>query len=139
MSSRNTSPWLSPSPSDLIARKYEGELSPATVRNEMAALEEAGLIAQPHTSAGRVPTDRGYRYFVELLMHEERELAPAERRTLRQQFNHLAAAGTDSTHLGVVAAGAHAAQRRRRDPPAAATRSRCGASSWCRSRTTWCW
>src|SRR5215469_11339944 len=88
-----------PVPSDLIARKYEGELSPATVRNEMAALEEAGLITHPHTSAGRVPTDRGYRYFVELLMQEERELAPAERRTLRQQFNHLAAAGTESTHL----------------------------------------
>src|SRR3954451_3546921 len=85
--------------SDLIARKYQGELSPATVRNEMAALEEAGLIAQPHTSAGRVPTDRGYRYYVELLMHEERELAPAERRALRQQFNHSVAAGTDSTHL----------------------------------------
>ena len=89
-----------PVPSDVIARKYEAELSPATVRNELAALEEAGLIAQPHTSAGRVPTDRGYRYFVELLRQEERDLAPAERRTLRQQFNHLAAAGTDSTHLG---------------------------------------
>jgi heat-inducible transcriptional repressor len=89
-----------PVPSDLIARKYESELSPATVRNEMAALEEAGLIAQPHTSAGRVPTDRGYRYFVELLMHEERDLAPAERRALRQQFNQLAALGTESTHLG---------------------------------------
>src|SRR5947208_17042886 len=81
-----------PVASDLIARKYEGELSPATVRNEMVALEEAGLITQPHTSAGRVPTDRGYRYFVELLMQEERGLAPSERRTLRQQFNHLAAA-----------------------------------------------
>lgn len=88
-----------PVASDLIARKYEAELSPATVRNEMAALEEAGLIAQPHTSAGRVPTDHGYRYFVELLMQEERELAPAERRVLRQQFNHLVAAGGDSAHL----------------------------------------
>jgi heat-inducible transcriptional repressor len=88
-----------PVPSDLIARKYESELSPATVRNELAALEEAGLIAQPHTSAGRVPTDRGYRHFVELLMQEERQLAPAERRTLRQQFNQLAALGGESTHL----------------------------------------
>lgn len=88
-----------PVPSDLIARKYESELSPATVRNELAALEEAGLIAQPHTSAGRVPTDRGYRYFVEQLMLEQSELAPAERRTLRQQFNQLVALGTDSTHL----------------------------------------
>src|SRR5919206_687435 len=68
-----------PVPSDLIARKYESELSPATVRNEMAALEEAGLIAHPHTSAGRVPTDRGYRYFVELLFQEERDLSAAER------------------------------------------------------------
>jgi heat-inducible transcriptional repressor len=91
-----------PVPSDLIARKYEAELSPATVRNELAALEDAGLIAQPHTSAGRVPTDRGYRYFVELLQHEERDLAPAERRTLRQQFQHLAASGADSTHLGAA-------------------------------------
>jgi heat-inducible transcriptional repressor len=89
-----------PVPSDLIARKYESQLSPATVRNELAALEEAGLIAQPHTSAGRVPTDRGYRYFVELLMQEDRELSPPERRMLRQQFNQLAAAGADSTHLG---------------------------------------
>src|SRR5918912_787416 len=87
-----------PVPSDLIARKYEADLSPATVRNELAALEEAGLIAQPHTSAGRGPTDRGYRYFVELLMKEERELSPAERRLLRQQFNQLAALGADSTH-----------------------------------------
>jgi heat-inducible transcriptional repressor len=91
-----------PVPSDLIARKYEAELSPATVRNELAALEEAGLIAQPHTSAGRVPTDRGYRYFVELLMQEDRELSPTERRMLRQQFNQLAVAGTDSTHLGAA-------------------------------------
>ena len=88
-----------PVPSDLIARKYESDLSPATVRNELAALEEAGLIAQPHTSAGRVPTDRGYRHFVELVMHEDRELAPGERRTLRQQFNQQAALGADSTHL----------------------------------------
>jgi heat-inducible transcriptional repressor len=88
-----------PVASDLIARKYESELSPATVRNEMAALEEAGLIAHPHTSAGRVPTDRGYRYFVELLFQEERDLSAAERRTLRQQFNQLIASGADSTHL----------------------------------------
>ena len=50
-----------PVPSDLIARKYEGELSAATVRNEMAALEEAGLISHPHTSAGRVPRAPGPR------------------------------------------------------------------------------
>src|SRR5579859_7760658 len=88
-----------PVPSDLIARKYESELSPATVRNELVALEEEGLLAQPHTSAGRVPTDLGYRYFVEQLMQDERDLSPAERRALRHEFNQLAASGTDSTHL----------------------------------------
>jgi heat-inducible transcriptional repressor len=46
------------------------DVSPATVRNEMAALEELGLIAQPHTSAGRVPTDRGYRVFVDDLSED---------------------------------------------------------------------
>jgi heat-inducible transcriptional repressor len=89
-----------PVASELIARKYEGELSAATVRNEMAALEEAGLIAHPHTSAGRVPTDRGYRHFVEWLMAQDRELAPAERRTIRQQFHQLAATRSEeSAHL----------------------------------------
>src|ERR671939_674657 len=91
-----------PVPSDLIARKYEADLSPATVRNELAALEEAGLIAQPHTSAGRVPTDRGYRHFVEWLMQDDGALSPSERRMLRQQFNQLAASGADSTHLGAA-------------------------------------
>jgi len=88
-----------PVPSDLIARKYEGELSPATVRNELVALEEAGLIRQPHTSAGRVPTDRGYRFFVELLMQEQGDLAPTEQRALRQQFQQLQSGGADALHL----------------------------------------
>ncbi len=48
-----------------IVESYDLGVSAATVRNEMAALEEAGFIAQPHTSAGRVPTDLGYRYFVD--------------------------------------------------------------------------
>src|ERR687885_3036522 len=89
-----------PVASDMIARKYESELSAATVRNEMAALEEAGLIAQPHTSAGRVPTDRGYRHFVEWLMQADGgDITPSERRTIRHQFTHLATSGSDSAHL----------------------------------------
>jgi heat-inducible transcriptional repressor len=44
------------------------ELSPATIRNVMADLEDMGLIASPHTSAGRVPTPRGYRFFVDTLL-----------------------------------------------------------------------
>jgi heat-inducible transcriptional repressor len=51
--------------SKTIAEGFPRKVSPATVRNEMAALEEFGLIFQPHTSAGRVPTDAGYRYYVD--------------------------------------------------------------------------
>jgi heat-inducible transcriptional repressor len=57
-------------------------VSPATVRNDMAALEDEGYIAQPHTSAGRVPTERGYRLFVDRLT-EVRALSPAERRAIQ--------------------------------------------------------
>ena len=53
-----------PVSSRTISRKLEEKLSPATVRNVMADLEELGFLTQPHTSAGRVPTDQGYRYFV---------------------------------------------------------------------------
>jgi transcriptional regulator of heat shock response len=51
--------------SKTIVREYKLEVSPATIRNEMAKLEEQGLICQPYTSAGRVPTSKGYRFFVE--------------------------------------------------------------------------
>lgn len=51
-----------------ISRKYNIGVSPATIRNEMADLEEMGLIEQPHTSAGRIPSDAGYRYYVDCLM-----------------------------------------------------------------------
>ena len=49
--------------------KYSGlDLSPATIRNVMADLEEVGYLSQPHTSAGRIPTDSGYRFYVDSLM-----------------------------------------------------------------------
>lgn len=51
--------------SKTLVERYRLGVSPATVRNEMGALEEAGYIFQPHTSAGRIPTDAGYRYFVD--------------------------------------------------------------------------
>ncbi len=51
-----------------ISRKYGFSLSPATIRSTMADLEELGFVAQPHTSAGRIPTDRGYRLYVDTLM-----------------------------------------------------------------------
>ena len=51
-----------------ISQKLRQSMSPATIRNVMADLEERGLIAHPHTSAGRVPTDKGYRYYVDSLL-----------------------------------------------------------------------
>jgi heat-inducible transcriptional repressor len=58
-------------------------VSPATIRNDMAALEDEGLIAQPHTSAGRVPTDKGYRVFVDRLAGIK-PLSVAERRAIER-------------------------------------------------------
>lgn len=59
---------VEPVGSRTLAKAYLPDLSPATIRNEMADLEEEGFITQPHTSAGRVPTDMGYRFYVDRLM-----------------------------------------------------------------------
>jgi heat-inducible transcriptional repressor len=64
-----------------LAERYSLGVSPATVRNDMAALEDEGYIAQPHTSAGRVPTDLGYRLFVDRLS-TVKPLSVAERRAI---------------------------------------------------------
>ncbi|HZN16906.1 MAG TPA: heat-inducible transcriptional repressor HrcA [Micromonosporaceae bacterium] len=66
----------------LVERHHLG-VSPATVRNDMAVLEDEGYIRQPHTSAGRVPTDRGYRLFVDKLSRVK-PLSPAERRAIER-------------------------------------------------------
>ncbi len=71
-----------------LVLKYRMDLSSATVRNEMAALTEAGLLRQPHTSAGRIPTEDGYRYFVRQLMNET-SLSPAIRATINHQFSQM--------------------------------------------------
>jgi len=71
-----------------LVQKYGMDLSSATVRNEMAVLTEAGLLRQPHTSAGRVPTEEGYRYFVRQLMNET-SLPPAIRATINHQFSQM--------------------------------------------------
>ncbi len=71
--------------SKTIHDKYGVAASPATIRHEMQALEEEGLLIQPHTSAGRVPSDRGYRVFVESLMGQM-ELPAEEQATIRHQF-----------------------------------------------------
>ncbi|WP_419919293.1 heat-inducible transcriptional repressor HrcA [Candidatus Poriferisocius sp.] len=62
-------------------------VSPATVRNEMVALEQAGYLSQPHTSAGRIPTDKGYRHFVDSLTDVPDTLSRSERRQVRDFFD----------------------------------------------------
>jgi heat-inducible transcriptional repressor len=74
-----------PVASTQLVRGYKLDVSPATVRNELAALEEAGLLTHPHTSSGRVPTDLGYRYFIETLMPSP-SLRPDEQVTVSHQF-----------------------------------------------------
>jgi heat-inducible transcriptional repressor len=71
--------------SGAIAQNYDLGVSPATIRNDLAFLEEEGLLTHPHTSAGRIPTDAGYRYFVQHLLTES-ELPQDERRAIRTQF-----------------------------------------------------
>jgi heat-inducible transcriptional repressor len=74
-----------PVASNRLVTDYNLDLSSATVRNEMAFLTEAGFLRQPHTSAGRVPTEEGYRYFVGNLMRNT-TLPEDARRTISHQF-----------------------------------------------------
>lgn len=59
-----------PVASERLAARFRISASSATIRNEMAALEEAGFLSQPHTSAGRIPTEQGYRYYIEHCLSE---------------------------------------------------------------------
>lgn len=67
--------------SKALVERHQLGVSPATVRNDMAALEDEGLIAQPHTSAGRIPTDKGYRFFVDRLT-TLKAMSAAEKRAI---------------------------------------------------------
>jgi heat-inducible transcriptional repressor len=75
-----------PVASKTLVERFELDLSPATVRNELAALDEAGYLVQLHTSAGRIPTEVGYRYFVQRLLGEF-ELPSDQRQMIRHQFH----------------------------------------------------
>ncbi len=75
----------SPVASETVAKKHSLGVSAATVRNEMAHLEEQGYITRPHHSAGAVPSDKGYRFYVETLSQVE-ELPPEFQHTVRYQF-----------------------------------------------------
>lgn len=79
-----------PVSSALLAEKYDFDLSSATLRGEMMALEEEGYLYQPHISAGRIPTDKGFRYFVDKLM-EECPLSLREQKSLQVEVLKLKA------------------------------------------------
>src|SRR5687767_6893041 len=66
-----------------LARRPEFDVSSATLRNVLADLEELGYLEKPHTSAGRVPTDRGYRFFVDTLL-QLRDPPPRDRELIQQ-------------------------------------------------------
>lgn len=100
----------SPVSSGALVKHYNLQVSTATVRNELAYLEEMGYLDQPHTSAGRIPTYIGYRHFVEQLL-DEVELPLQERRTIIHQF-HQARQGFDQwmpLAASVLARTAHGA------------------------------
>jgi heat-inducible transcriptional repressor len=71
--------------SNSLVKSYHLDLSSATVRNEMSALDEMGYLRQPHTSAGRIPTEEGYRFFVGQMMHQA-ELPETIQHTITHQF-----------------------------------------------------
>ncbi|HEU4402358.1 MAG TPA: heat-inducible transcriptional repressor HrcA [Candidatus Polarisedimenticolia bacterium] len=81
-----------------IAKLTREGLSPASVRNVMADLEEMGLLAQPHTSAGRIPTDKGYRHYVDSLPPAGR-LAPRDRLVIDEDLARLGGEGSEAMEL----------------------------------------
>jgi heat-inducible transcriptional repressor len=89
-----------PVSSEVVAKKGLG-VSPATVRNEMMDLEEEGYIVQPHTSAGRIPTEKGYRRYIESLMAYAR-LSEDEQFMIRHQFHQVERAVEEWTHLAAA-------------------------------------
>jgi heat-inducible transcriptional repressor len=111
-----------PVASQVLAHQSGLGLSSATIRNVLAQLEDAGYVHQPHTSAGRVPTDRGYRVFVDLLLDGRKPARPSVNveHQLRQQaersplvddlmasVTHLVARA--ARHVGFALAGSHSA------------------------------
>jgi len=89
-----------PVSSDVVSRKGLG-VSPATIRNEMIELEEEGYLVQPHTSAGRIPTDKGYRHYIESLMSYAR-LSREEQFLIRHQFHQVERAVEEWTRLAAA-------------------------------------
>jgi heat-inducible transcriptional repressor len=91
-----------------LVEHYHMDLSSATIRNEMSALTELGYLRQPHTSAGRVPTEQGYRFFVSAMMNDA-ELPPSVQGTIVHQF-HQASQGIDQWMQMAASVLAHQSQ-----------------------------
>ena len=72
-----------------VAEQLPYEISSATVRNDMIELTELGLLSQPHTSAGRIPTDLGYKTYVKVIAQERRELSKRQQAVLTKHFEKL--------------------------------------------------
>jgi len=89
-----------PVSSEVVAHRGLG-VSPATIRNEMIELEEEGYITHPHTSAGRIPMDKGYRHYIESLMGDVR-LSPEEQFLIRHQFHQVERAVEEWTRLAAA-------------------------------------
>lgn len=88
-----------------ISKYSDLNLSSATIRNEMSDLEEMGLILQPHTSAGRIPSDKGYRLYVDTMMEEKqreitemKELMIEKADKMEQVLQQVAKVLADNTH-----------------------------------------
>ncbi|MBX3132817.1 MAG: heat-inducible transcription repressor HrcA [Gemmatimonadaceae bacterium] len=81
-----------PAGSRTISRRFGLGVSPATIRNTMADLEEKGFLFHPHTSAGRIPTDKAYRFYVDGLMHLDRPLPLQERERLAEEIGERGSA-----------------------------------------------
>jgi len=110
-----------PVPSSLLVTQAGVAVSSATVRNVLARLEEEGFVQQPHTSAGRIPTDRGYRFYVDLLLELRRSARTAQAVEARLRRDVSAGALVDSVltqashvvsqasrHVGFVVRPGHA-------------------------------
>ena len=124
--------------SKALVERHDLGVSPATVRNDMAALEEEGYIAQPHTSAGRIPTDKGYRLFVDRLTTVKPLIAGREPRDRRPSSTARSTSTTWCSRIGAAARAADPPGRDRAVPVADPLR-RSGTSSWSRWPRPGCW
>jgi len=119
-----------------LVDRHHFDVSPATIRNDMAVLEEQGFIAQPHTSAGRIPTDKGYRLFVDRLS-SVKPLSTAERRAIE---SFLAGAySLDDVVMRTVRLLVQLTRQVAVVQYPSLTGPRSGTSNWSRSPRPSCW